>query len=160
TTSANGGTRRRWDRAKPCPTLQEEPVMRLLTALLVAIVPSAAFAQTKEMVDSVERKLANARTAKWVLALAAPHGGFYLAPKETTPSLRATNGAVRALHSLGQPLLNKEKEKHAAFVLKCYDPKTGAFAEPGGKPDVAITSIGVMVAMELGIPKEKFAKAM
>ena len=45
-------------------------------------------------------------------------------------------------------------------MLKCYDPKTGAFAEPGGKPDVAITSIGVMAAMELGIPKEKFAKAM
>ena len=45
-------------------------------------------------------------------------------------------------------------------MLKCYDPKTGGFAEPGGKPDVTITSIGVMAAMELGIPKEKFAKAM
>jgi hypothetical protein len=42
----------------------------------------------------------------------------------------------------------------------CFDPKTGAFAEPGGKPDVGSTSIGVMVAMELNIPKEKFAKAM
>ena len=45
-------------------------------------------------------------------------------------------------------------------MLSCYDPKTGAFAEPGGKPDVAITSIGVMAAVELGIPKEKYAKAM
>jgi hypothetical protein len=45
-------------------------------------------------------------------------------------------------------------------VLSCYDPKTGAFAEQGGKPDVAITSIGVMAATELGIPKEKYAKTM
>ena len=53
------------------------------------------------------------------------------------------------------------KDKHAAFVLKCYDPKTGGFADtPGGKPDVASTSIGVMAAAELGIPHEKYAKAM
>src|SRR5207244_7616321 len=72
----------------------------------------------------------------------------------------ATNGAVRALKYLGFPMLKGEREKHAAFVLKCYDPKTGAFAEMGGKPDVAITSIGVMAAAELGIPHEKYAKAM
>ena len=45
-------------------------------------------------------------------------------------------------------------------MLSCYDPKTGAFAEPGGKPDVTITSIGIMVAAELDIPHEKYAKAM
>ena len=95
------------------------------------------------------------RTAASTLAPQDPKSDA--APK---PMLRATNGAVRALKYLGFPLLNTEREKHAAFVLKCYDPKTGAFAEPGGKPDVAITSIGVMAAMELGIPKEKFAKAM
>jgi prenyltransferase beta subunit len=133
---------------------------------LLFLVPSVSFAQTKEMVEAVERKLANQATAKWVLEQEAPDGGFYLAPQDPNvdvaprPMLRATNGAVRALKYLGFPLLNKEREKHAAFVLKCYDPKTGAFAEPGGKPDVAITSIGVMAAMELGVPKEKFAKAM
>jgi prenyltransferase beta subunit len=133
---------------------------------LIFLVPAVSFAQTKEMVDAIEQKLAKQRTAKWVLALEAPEGGFYLAPQDSKsdaaprPMLRATNGAVRALKYLGFPLLNKEREKHAAFVLKCYDPKTGAFAEPGGKPDVAITSIGVMAAAELGIPHEKFAKAM
>ena len=133
---------------------------------LVLLFPAATFAQTEEMVRAVERKLADAKTAKWVFALEAPAGGFYLAPQDPRidavprASLRATNGAVRALNYLGHPLLNKEKEKHAKFVLTCYDPKTGAFAEPGGKPDVAITSIGVMAAMELGVPKEKFAKAM
>ncbi len=140
--------------------------MRLVSFALVLLLPAASSAQTEEMVKAIERKLANDRTAKWVLEQEAPDGGFYLAPQDPksdakpVPSLRATNGAVRALKYLGFPLLKGERDKHAAFVLKCYDPKTGAFAEPGGKPDVAITSIGVMVATELGIPKEKFAKAM
>jgi prenyltransferase beta subunit len=133
---------------------------------LLLLSPTISFAQTAEIIEQVERKLAKQRTAKWVLEQEAPDGGFYLAPQDPKsdaapkPMLRATNGAVRALKYLGFPLLNMEREKHAAFVLKCYDPKTGAFAEPGGKPDVAITSIGVMAAMELGVPKEKFAKAM
>src|SRR5580765_7461950 len=105
---------------------------------LVLLFPAFAPAQTEEMVKAVERKLADARTAKWVFTLEAPDGGFYLAPQDPNvdavprASLRATNGTVRALKYLGHPLLNKEKEKHAKFVLSCYDPKTGAFAEPGG----------------------------
>jgi hypothetical protein len=130
--------------------------MRLSFALLVVLFPSAVFAQP----DAAQKKA----TIKWITDQEAPDGGFYLAPKEAgdnsvpKPSLRATNGALRALKYLGAEIPNKEK--HAAFVLKCFDPKTGAFAEPGGKPDVSITSIGVMVAMELNTPKEKFAKAM
>jgi prenyltransferase beta subunit len=103
-------------------------------------------------------------TVKWVTALQAPDGGFFPAPQDPkadtkpAPGLRATSAAVRTLKYLGAELPNKDR--HAAFVLTCYDPKTGGFAEPGGKPDVGVTSTGVMAAMELGIPKEKFAKAM
>src|SRR6266545_6735617 len=117
-----------------------------LSFVLVLLLPSVSFAQTEEMIRALEQKLANDRTAKWVFTLEAPNGGFYLAPPEgkgdtkPQPSLRATNGAVRALKHLGFPLLKKEREKHAVFVLSCYDPKTGGFAEPGGKPDVTITS--------------------
>jgi prenyltransferase beta subunit len=123
---------------------------------LLLLLPSFIFAQ-----PTAEQKKA---TIKWVTDLQAPDGGFYIAPQDPKtdaapkPGLRATNGAVRALKYLGAEVPNKDK--HAAFVLKCYDAKTGAFAEPGGKPDVTITSIGVMAAIELGIPKEKFAKAM
>lgn len=137
-----------------------------LSFVLVLLLPSLAPAQTEEMVKAVEKKLANDRTAKWVFALEAPGGGFYPAPPEgksdaaPRASLRATNAAVKALKYLGFPLLNKEREKHAAFVLSCYDPKTGGFAEPGGKLDVTTTSIGVMAAAELGVPHEKYAKAM
>lgn len=139
--------------------------MRLSLALIL-VLPSLATAQTEEMIRAAELKLEALRTAKWVLEQEAPTGGFYLAPQPPDvdaaprPMLRATSGAVRALKYLGQPLLPKEREKHAKFVLSCYDPKTGAFAEPGGKADVAITSVGVMAAVELGIPKEQFAKAM
>src|SRR5688572_30201280 len=109
--------------------------MRLSFAL-VLLLPALAHAQ-----PSAEQKRA---TIAWVTDLQAPDGGFYLTPQDPNidavprPMLRATNGAVRALKYLGAELPNKEK--HAAFVLKCYDPKTGAFAEPGGKPDAAITS--------------------
>src|SRR5262245_37624347 len=105
--------------------------MRLSFALLIAFLPSSAVAQ-----PTAEQKKA---TIKWVSDLQDPMGGFYLAPQDpkadTKPvlSLRATNGAVRALKYLGAEIPNKDK--HAAFVLKCYDPKTGTFAEPGGKAD-------------------------
>jgi prenyltransferase beta subunit len=139
--------------------------MRLAIVLLL-LCPSFASAQTEETIQEIERKIAKLKAAKWVLQQEAEDGGFYLAPQppnidaKPVPSLRATNGAVRALKYLGFPQLKGEREKHGAFVLKCYDPKTGGFAEMGGKPDVAITAIGVMAAMELQVPKEKFAKAM
>jgi prenyltransferase beta subunit len=129
--------------------------MRLSLAL-VFLLPSLAFAQ-----PTAEQKK---ETIKWITALQDPNGGFYLAPQDPNidalprPSLRATSGAARALKYLGAEVPNKEK--HAAFVLKCYDPKTGGFTEPGGKPDVTITSIGVMAAAALDIPKKDYAKAM
>lgn len=138
-----------------------------LSIVLVLLLPSISYAQTPEMIAEIERTL---ETLRWIEAQQAPDGGFYLAPQDPksetkpVPSLRATNAAVRAWkffrygENLGSKLPNKDK--HAAFVLKCYDPKTGAFAEPGGKPDVVTTSIGVMAAAELGIPHEKYAKAM
>jgi prenyltransferase beta subunit len=130
--------------------------MRWMTTLLAAFIPTLALAQAP---DAVTRKK---ETLKWVLDLQDPNGGFYMSPKEpgsdVKPGLRATSAAVRAIKYLGGEIPNKDK--HAAFVLACFDPKTGGFAEPGGKPDVTLTSIGVMAAAELGIPKEKYAKAM
>ncbi|MBA4190383.1 MAG: hypothetical protein C0467_20540 [Planctomycetaceae bacterium] len=128
--------------------------MRLSVALLLAFVPSVAVAQSD----------AQKETIKWVLALEDPTGGFYVASQDPNidavprPSLRATSAALRSLKYLGAEIPNKDK--HTAFVLKCYEPSTGGFAEPGGKPDVTITSVGVMAAAELNIPHEKYAKAM
>lgn len=130
--------------------------MRLSFALLIALVPSTAFAQTKEIQDQINQKLA---AAKWILARENPGGGFALtAAADAGPGLRPTNGAIRALKYLGAEVPNKDK--HAAFVMKCYDPAAGTFAEPDTKPDVGSTAIGILTATELGIPHEKYAKAM
>ncbi len=123
--------------------------MRLLPGLLVLLLPAAACAQTAGE---------KAATLKYIQSLRDPATGAYKVTPDGKPSLRACNGAVRAIKYLGSEL--PQPEKVARFVLSCYDPKTGGFAEPGGRPDVATTAIGVMAAVELGIPKEKYRKAM
>jgi prenyltransferase beta subunit len=134
--------------------------------LFIVLCPSVTLAQPPEALEAVARKL---ETLKFIASLETPQGGFAAAPQPPNidaipqPSLRATSGAVRAWKYLGGEQLGQKlpnKDRHAAFVLKCYDPNTGGFAESDSKPDVTITSIGVMAAIELGIPKEKFAKAM
>src|SRR4051812_46826640 len=125
--------------------------MRALVALgLVVVAPSLGMAQTEEITKAIEQKLA---TLKFIQSLEAPGGGFYVTVPDRkgetkpVPSLRATNGAVRGWKYLGGDSAKfPNKDKHAAFVLERYDPKTGGFAEMGGKPDVTITSIGVMAA--------------
>ncbi|MBX9578747.1 MAG: hypothetical protein K2X87_00420 [Gemmataceae bacterium] len=122
---------------------------------VLLLLPATATAQNRDIQDAVDAKLA---TVRFVLSLEDPAGGFRRTPADKAPGLRATSGGVRSLGFLGQKVPNKEK--HAAFVLKCYDPATGGFAEPGGKADVPMTAIGVIAAAELGIPKEKYAKAL
>jgi prenyltransferase beta subunit len=68
------------------------------------------------------------------------------------------NGAVNALKYFGGELTDKEKVQK--FVMSCYDAQTGAFAEPGDKPTVTMTSVGVLAATAVGIDKAKYKKAM
>jgi hypothetical protein len=133
--------------------------MRFSLPLLFVFVPSVCLAQSP---DAATQKK---ETLKWLFDLQCPTGGFYMnvadpakSDEKPLPSLRATSAAVRAIKYLGGDV--PHREKHAAFVLSCFDPKTGGFAEMKDKPDVTITSIGVMTAAELAIPKEKYAKAM
>lgn len=97
-------------------------------------------------------------TVKFILALQDPTTGGFKVEASGKPSLRACNGAVKALRALGEKVPHEEKVK--AFVLSCYDEKTGTFAEPGAKPDVAINAVGVIIAVEMSIPKTQFAGAM
>jgi prenyltransferase beta subunit len=126
--------------------------MRPLLALL--LLPAFAFAQTAD-----EKKA----TVKFIDSLRDPETGAWAVnpPKDgekLKPSLRAVNGAVNALKFFGGELTDKEKV--TKFVLSCYDEKTGAFAEPGDKPSVTMTSVGVLAATALGIDKAKYKKAM
>lgn len=102
-------------------------------------------------------------TIRWILQLQAEQGGFLPGPsllaqsKPLQPSLRATSAAVRALHYLGADVPNADR--HRQFVLRCYDRTTGGFAEPGGQPDVALTSVGIMASVALRIQPQEYSAA-
>ncbi|HEY2785447.1 MAG TPA: prenyltransferase/squalene oxidase repeat-containing protein [Fimbriiglobus sp.] len=136
--------------------------MRRLSLAVLFALPVALQAQTATIERQVRAKLLEERqrqqTLKYVASLYDAETGAYKADTSSKPSLRACNGAAKVTRYLGGMVADKEKT--AAFVRKCYDPKTGAFAEPGGKPDAIITSIGVITAVEFGVPKEKFPKAL
>ncbi len=136
----------------------------LSLALLLAL-PAASLGQNKDIQDAVERKL---ETIRYVQSCQDKSGGFHASPAgvkgDAPPSLRATSAAVRSLKYLsGKPVAEAvpNAAKVTEFVMSCYDPKTGAFADtPGGKADVNVTSVGVMAAVELGVPRDKYRKAM
>ncbi len=123
--------------------------MRLLSALLVLFLPVIVTAQTPDE---------KAATLKYIAGLYDSDAGAYKVDSKSKASLSACNGASKATGYMGGKVANKEKT--AAFVLKCYDPAAGTFADPGGKPGVGSTSIGVITAVEYGIPKQKFPKVL
>lgn len=71
------------------------------------------------------------------------------------PGLRASSGALRALKYFGgEP---RDRQACARFVARCFDPGSGGFADqPGGKPDVPTTAVGLMAVVELQMPREKY----
>lgn len=117
--------------------------------LILLLLTPVAVAQTAE-----EKKA----TLAFIESLRDKDTGAFKATPDGKPSLRACNGAAKAIKVLGGELADKDKV--SKFVLGCYDEKAGTFADPGTKADVASTAIGVIVACELGIPKEKFKAAM
>ncbi len=121
--------------------------MRALFALL--LLPTLAFAQTAEETKA---------TVAFIEGLRDKETGAYKVTADGKPSLRACNGAVKSLKALGEKVTQIEKIQK--FILSCYDAKTGAFAEPGGKPDVTITSVGIIAACEVGISQKDFPKSM
>ena len=121
--------------------------MRALLALL--LLAPVAVAQT-----AAEKKA----TLAFIESLRDKDTGAFKVTPDGKPSLRACNGAAKAIKVLGGELADKDKV--SKFVLGCYDEKAGTFADPGTKADVASTAIGVIVACELGIPKDKFKGAM
>jgi prenyltransferase beta subunit len=134
--------------------------MRLSIPLaILVLLPPASFGQNKEIQDQIDQKLA---TIRFVRNLQDVSGGFR-PTADGKAGIRATTAGIRALKYVsGKPVKEcvPNLDKATAFVMSCYDPKTGGFADPGGKPDVFTTSVGIMGAIELGVPKEKFAKAM
>lgn len=131
--------------------------MRYSIALIV-LFPAFAHAQTEGVEADIRQRLA---ASKFVQLLQDGKGGFASGPKDPNPTLKATSASVRALKLLTGKASIPNVKLHADYVLSCYDPKTGGFADtPGGKPDVYTTAVGVMAAVELEIPKDKLARSM
>jgi len=120
----------------------------------VVLISGFATAQTAE-----EKKAALA----FIDGLRDPKtGAFAVEPAKKgdalKPSIRACNGAIKAMKALGGEVSDAAKVKD--FVLGTLYAKTGAFAEPGDKPSVATTAVGVILAIELGIEKDKLKASM
>lgn len=70
-------------------------------------------------------------------------------------SLRATSVAVLALKHLGAEL--PDLAEYVKFIDSCHDKATGGFADvPGGKPDIAATTAGVLLAVDLDMPPDRY----
>jgi prenyltransferase beta subunit len=94
-------------------------------------------------------------TIAYLQKLQNKDGGFRPSAAVETSSLRATSSALRALKYFGGEV--PDRAAAADFVKKCHDKASGGFAdEPGGKPGVAVTAVGLMALVELKIPTEAY----
>jgi prenyltransferase beta subunit len=97
-------------------------------------------------------------TIAYVQSLQTPEGGFRDNARASKASLRGTSASLRALRYFGGSA--KDIATCKKFVLSCLDRKTGGFSnEPGGKPDVVLTAIGLMALVELKEPTAPYEKA-
>jgi prenyltransferase beta subunit len=102
-------------------------------------------------------------TIAFLHGLQSADGGFLAAvpdPKSNRPnkpSLRATSSALRALKYFGGEAFDKKAA--AKFVASCFDKDTDGFTDlVGGKPDVAVTAVGLMAVVELKMPADDYVE--
>jgi prenyltransferase beta subunit len=123
-------------------------MIKLLPLTLLCVLPATLLGQSPD-----EKKA----TIAYLQSLQSTGGGFRADARATQPSLRATSGSLRALRYFGGEA--KDVATCKKFVLSCHDTKTGGFADqPGGKPDVILTAIGLMALVELKVPTGPYEK--
>ena len=118
----------------------------LLCGVILLLAAAPVFGQT-----AAEKKA----TIAFLQKLQNKDGGFRPSADADKSSLRATSAAVRALKYSGGDV--PDRAACADFVKKCHDKTSGSFTDtPGGKPDVAVTAVGLMALVELKIPTEPY----
>jgi hypothetical protein len=92
----------------------------------------------------------------YVRGLQNEDGGFRAGAAAGPSQLAATTSSLRALKYLG----GSPRDAAAAgrFVRGRFDPALGAFAEPGGQPDVRTTAMGLMSLVELKEPLGQYLR--
>jgi hypothetical protein len=123
-----------------------------LVSLIFLVGLSRAWGQTAQ-----ERQA----TVAYLRALQTKSGGFLVRSQGASgrlakPSLRATTAGIRALKYFGSSV--PDRRAAAAFVRTCFAKDRGGFVDnhPSLNPDVFSTAVGIMAAVELKIPREKF----
>lgn len=121
--------------------------MRVVSCALFLALPSITFGQSADEIKA---------TIQYVQSLQQPDGGFANAVMAKPAStLRATSAAIRALKYFKGEL--RDRDKVAAFVSGCFDEKTGGYGDlPGAAPDVSLTTIGILAAVELKLPADPY----
>ncbi len=95
-------------------------------------------------------------TIEYLKKLQNKDGSFSAAEGQAKSSLGATSSALRALKYSGGDVADKTAA--IDFVKSCYDKASGGFADqPGGKPTVSLTAVGLMAIVELKIDPEPYA---
>src|SRR5262245_23408459 len=117
------------------------------------------------LIPTAGRTADHSATINYLQGLQQPDGSFLAAApdrkldQKPQGGLRATSGAIRALKYFGGQV--PDRDAAAKFVQSCFDEKTGGFSDrPGGKPDVALTAVGLMAVVELKLPTEQYARAV
>jgi hypothetical protein len=127
-----------------------------VVALVLLVSPALVHAQSAE-----EKKA----TVAWLQKLQQGDGGFLpaapnpLAGSRVLSTLGATSSGLRALKYLGgEP---RDKDACIKYVERAFDNNAGGFigVQPGLKPDVNSTAVGLMAVVELKMPVEKYADA-
>jgi poly(3-hydroxybutyrate) depolymerase/prenyltransferase beta subunit len=98
----------------------------------------------------------NAQTAAYAAAHQNKDGGF-AAKVGQKSSLGATNSGLKVLLHVGGSI--PDVLGCIKYVKSCRDSSGGFATEPGGKPDVVTTAVGLMAASELKIADADMVKA-
>jgi prenyltransferase beta subunit len=120
---------------------------RVLPCTVLLFVAASVWGQTAD-----QKKAA----IDYVKKLQNKDGGFSPVDGQAKSSLGATNAALRVLKYEGGELA--DKAACTDFVKSCFDKASGGFADqPGGKPAVGSTAVGLMALVELKADTEPFA---
>jgi prenyltransferase beta subunit len=93
----------------------------------------------------------------FLIRLNQEDGGYapHLQAAPARSSLRATAAAVRALRYFGSKPASPAVT--AGFIERCYDKRSGGFADfPGQRPTVATTAVGAMAAVDLNLSPDVY----
>jgi hypothetical protein len=126
--------------------------MRPRNVLVIALSLGAGASATAQQPTS------NQATVAYVHSLQRPDGGYAVDKQANQSSLPAVTAAIRALKYFGDKPSNPEAT--AKFVASCFNETSGGFGDaPGKAPTAIFTAHGIMDAIDLNLPLDRYRPA-